>query len=54
MNKINKFISVVLSVSIILLSFFIIDVYADTIKSGNLSKDENMVNLAAIHYFCAW
>ncbi len=41
MNKNYKFISVVLSVSIILLSFFIIDVYADNIKSGNLSKDEN-------------
>ncbi len=41
MNKINKFISVVLSVSIILLSFFIIEVYAETVISGNLSKEDN-------------
>ena len=40
MNK-KKIISTVLSVNIILLSFFIIEVYADTIMSGNLSKDEN-------------
>ncbi len=41
MNIIKNIISIVLSVSIILLSFFIIEVYADTVKSGNLSKDES-------------
>ena len=41
MNRINRFLSIVLSVNIIVLSFFMMDVNADTVKSGNLSKDEN-------------
>lgn len=41
MNRINRFLSIVLSVNILVLSFLMIDVYADTVKSGTLSKDDN-------------
>lgn len=41
LNMIKRILSIVLSVNIFVLSFFMLDVYADTVKSGSLSKDEN-------------